>query len=324
MLGVVEYTAGGGPAGCRAARSGDVSDLACGRRRPWVAKDRSQPAPPRGAALARHEPCRRGSRRAPIGHALSELMRKLTDMERPVQAVVFDFFGTLTPPRPDALRAAEKHSSADILAIDRERWIAELDAVWEQRIRGELGDVRSVFRHVARRLGQEPSERLLAAAVKARLDDYVGAAALRPGALRALTELKAAGFALALVTDTSPELPEVWGRLAVAPLFDATVFSCVEGTRKPDPAMFLAACDRLGLEPNSCLYVGDGGSNELAGASAVGMRAVMFKPEDWDLHPGGDRPAFWSGPTVAALPELLASDFGFGTSTPKARTRQSS
>jgi hypothetical protein len=54
------------------------------------------------------------------------------------------------------------------------------------------------------------------------------------------------------------------------------------------------------------------------------MRAVMFKADDWNLHPGGDRPTNWSGPTVTALPELLAPDFGCGPSSAQARTRQAS
>jgi putative hydrolase of the HAD superfamily len=35
---------------------------------------------------------------------------------------------------------------------------------------------------------------------------------------------------------------------------------------KPDPRIFQLACKRLGLQPEDCLYVGDGGSNEFTAA----------------------------------------------------------
>ena len=44
---------------------------------------------------------------------------------------------------------------------------------------------------------------------------------------------------------------------------------------KPDPAIFRLSMDALGASPDECLYVGDGGSDELAAARALGMRAIQ-------------------------------------------------
>ncbi len=52
----------------------------------------------------------------------------------------------------------------------------------------------------------------------------------------------------------------------------------VIGLVKPDPAIYQLACQRLGVIPEDCRYVGDGGSNELTGADASGMRAVLIAP----------------------------------------------
>lgn len=42
---------------------------------------------------------------------------------------------------------------------------------------------------------------------------------------------------------------------------------------KPDPAIYRRALDDLGVMPSQVAFVGDGGSDELAGAAAVGMRS---------------------------------------------------
>jgi putative hydrolase of the HAD superfamily len=37
---------------------------------------------------------------------------------------------------------------------------------------------------------------------------------------------------------------------------DAVVESCVEQVRKPDPKIYQIACDRLGVHPSSCIFLG--------------------------------------------------------------------
>ena len=55
--------------------------------------------------------------------------------------------------------------------------------------------------------------------------------------------------------------------------------------RKPDPRLFRKVAAGLRSSPAACLYVGDGGGGELAGAAAVGMRAVLLAGSDWHNHP---------------------------------------
>jgi len=54
------------------------------------------------------------------------------------------------------------------------------------------------------------------------------------------------------------------------------VFSCEVGLAKPDPAIYHLAAARLGVEPAECLFVGDGGSDELSGAGAAAMTPVLL------------------------------------------------
>lgn len=50
---------------------------------------------------------------------------------------------------------------------------------------------------------------------------------------------------------------------------------------KPHSEIYLTACDHLKVSPKNSIFVGDGGSNELQGAAAVGMKAYQatwFQP----------------------------------------------
>ena len=62
-------------------------------------------------------------------------------------------------------------------------------------------------------------------------------------------------------------------------LFDMVVESSVEGIRKPDPAIYRLACERLGVEPAACVFLDDLGIN-LKPARAMGMHTIKVVDED--------------------------------------------
>jgi putative hydrolase of the HAD superfamily len=113
------------------------------------------------------------------------------------------------------------------------------------------------------------------------------------------------GLAVGVVSDCSAELPAYFPELPIAPLVDTAAFSFVLGFRKPDPRIFTACCTALGVAPQECLYVGDGGSDELAGATAVGMHAVHLDVPGEDHGVVYGRHLSWDGARISALPQLL-------------------
>ncbi len=90
-----------------------------------------------------------------------------------------------------------------------------------------------------------------------------------PGAVAAVERLAAQGLALAVVSNWDVGLHEKLGPLASR--FQCVVTSAEAGAPKPDPAVFLAALEQLGVEPGRALHVGDERSDE-GGARAAGMR----------------------------------------------------
>lgn len=70
---------------------------------------------------------------------------------------------------------------------------------------------------------------------------------------------------------------------AVMALFDLVVESSVEGVRKPNPAIYELACQRLGVAPSACVFLDDLGVN-LKPARALGMATIKVVTESQALQ----------------------------------------
>lgn len=126
----------------------------------------------------------------------------------------------------------------------------------------------------------------------------------RDGALETLRELHGRGLRVGLVSACTEDVPRLWPESPFADLVEEPVFSCEVGVSKPEPQIYLAACERLDVGPGDCLFVGDGANDELAGAQRVGMRAVCVLP------PGRAEPLWpeargWK-PTISSLHDVLS------------------
>jgi putative hydrolase of the HAD superfamily len=219
-------------------------------------------------------------------------------------AVVFDFYGTLTPVSPSEAWAGNAARLATVMGVSPSALVQVLDDSFPERISGALGGVRETMAAVAVRLGVRLSQEQLDEAAQTRRAVQESMFELRPEALGVIGRLRSAGFRIGLVSDCTTELPDAWSRLPLASVVDAPVFSCVEGTRKPDPRLFRKAAADLGTEPGHCVYVGDGGGRELTGASGVGMRAVLLAGSDWHAHRDHNRESDWAGLRIGSLTEL--------------------
>lgn len=58
--------------------------------------------------------------------------------------------------------------------------------------------------------------------------------------------------------------------------FRFSISACDIGIAKPAPAIFLHACERLGVAPEHVLHVGDDPHADIAGARAAGMRTAWI------------------------------------------------
>jgi putative hydrolase of the HAD superfamily len=68
----------------------------------------------------------------------------------------------------------------------------------------------------------------------------------------------------------------------------------------------IADIKQLGVEPQSCLYIGDGSSQELTGAERVGMQAVLLDVANYDPADNYRVDADdWNGQSVLSLKQVL-------------------
>ncbi|KUL29366.1 HAD family hydrolase [Actinoplanes awajinensis] len=218
------------------------------------------------------------------------------------RAVVFDFFGTLTR---SVQRGPQHAAIARALGADPETMVGVLDRTFRARACGRYGSAEATLRFVIEQSGGRPRPGAIRAAMPARVDALRADTRLRADAVSALTAIRDRGVRTALISDCTHELPAFLPGLPVAPLLDAQIFSVELGVCKPDPRIYLAACERLDVHPEECLYVGDGGSHELTGAAAVGMTPVRLAALDLADHLVFDADTTFTGRTVRSLTEVL-------------------
>jgi putative hydrolase of the HAD superfamily len=92
--------------------------------------------------------------------------------------------------------------------------------------------------------------------------------------LAAVAAVRKAGIRTALLSNS-------WGnrgypRERFGELFDGVVISGEVGLRKPDPPIYRLAAERIGLPPDSCVFVDDIEENVTA-AEAVGMSGIVHR-----------------------------------------------
>lgn len=93
-------------------------------------------------------------------------------------------------------------------------------------------------------------------------------------------------------------------RIGLDHLFEVRLSAADVGAPKPDPAMFRAACDRLGLRPGDLVHVGDDPRLDVHAARRFGARAVWVNRAAAPWPEGLPRPHH-EMVSLAPLPELL-------------------
>lgn len=220
------------------------------------------------------------------------------------QAVLFDLFNTLVPGGSRDERDTTSRLMAEVLGVDPDALADLVRHTFDDRTRGRLGDLRHTVHWLARTLGATPSDAAVSAAVELRLEMTIGLHR-RTWAIPTLVELAHAGVPRGLVSDCSAETPQIWAASPLAPHFEAVSFSCVTGHRKPEPGAYLAAVRQLGIDPQDCLYVGDGGSHELTGATAIGFLAIRFTPPPTLQGDSIDDEHDWPGDVISDLMDVV-------------------
>jgi len=188
-------------------------------------------------------------------------------------AILFDLFHTLVSFKFGDIPGRYTH---EILGIDRGIWDDALFNRSEDRLRGNMIDAVEIITDLALMLKPDLDKSLIAEAALHRTDRFRRCLkAARPEILDVLKSLRSAGIKIGLVSNADFPERAGWDESPLAELFDVAIFSCDVGFIKPEPKIYLTCLDKLGVEPQNAIFVGDGGSSELMGAKQVGMTTVL-------------------------------------------------
>jgi putative hydrolase of the HAD superfamily len=195
------------------------------------------------------------------------------------------------------LEAIGRAESADHAALAARFRDVYLPRIFEP---GTLEEVEypALIREILGDAGVEATDGELDRFLAAEHDAWAPARRLGDSTHALLDSLCARGLRLGLVSnafDPPALLHRDLDQMGLAERLDAAVFSSEVGRRKPDPLIFETALERLGVEPERALFVGDRRYEDVRGASELGMRTVLalwFRADEDDRGAEPDHEAF--------------------------------
>ncbi len=209
-----------------------------------------------------------------------------------VQAVIFDMYETLVTQFCSPLYYGTQ--IARDLGLAPEDFLPGWRATEADRATGKL-TFEAVMELLMREHGiwsAEKHRQIVKKRIAIQSDCF---AHLHPQILPLLSALKAQGIRIGLITNCFSEEAKLIRESVLFPCFDAPCLSYELGVRKPDPAIFQTCLNLLDTPARNCLYVGDGGSQELETALHLGMQAVQatwYRREDYETYQASIRPDF--------------------------------
>lgn len=199
-----------------------------------------------------------------------------------IKAIFFDLYETLITEWDGYQKKATY--STEPLGLDREIFKAEWDARRELRMNGTFPDHQSVLRDILNALGKKVVAETIEWVHQERVrTKKVPFGEMNSEVLELLQVLKNRGLKLGLISNCAPEEVYAWNTCELANYFDEVIFSYQVKCAKPDPQIYKMACESLGVKPEQTIFIGDGGSNELTGATEAGMKAyhaTWFLPKE--------------------------------------------
>lgn len=177
--------------------------------------------------------------------------------------MVFDLFGTLVEDADPAIYP----KMAQVLGLSPGEFLTRWGKHYTIRGTGKMTFAESIVAMGFERVLAEEAAKIRSAEVVRSLGAVI------PGAVTLLETLH---VPFTLLSNASVEVPAAWPGGPLARFFSQPLFSCDVGLMKPDPAFYSLASERLRLNPQECVFVGNGGDNEIAGAAAAGMTPVQL------------------------------------------------
>ena len=209
----------------------------------------------------------------------------ILDVVASKKAVIFDLFFTLVS---TDIEVDEFRPTHEVLGVDKARWREQAFSTSNARLTGAETDPYKIVGTMAHAIDPTISSAVIRDASEQRIGRFERILLHPPqSTMSTLSALRQSGRKIALISNADAIETRGWDRSPLAPLFDVTVMSWIVGYAKPDPKIYTHCLDLLGIPAAQGVFVGDGGSDELSGANAVGLTSVFvtgLMPEMTDLE----------------------------------------
>lgn len=206
----------------------------------------------------------------------------------PVDAVLFDFGGTLDAPGvawKERFHALYAEAGIEMTPEAFAPHFYAADDLLVGGVGADTGLCETVARLVAGlEITLEPRAAAVGAAIAERfMADSLASIAVARDVLGALRR----EYRIGIASNFYGNLDAVCAEVGLADLIDVAIDSEVVGASKPDPRLFTAATDALGCAPGACVFIGDSLRRDKVGAEGVGMRFIWItSPTDRRAHDG--------------------------------------
>jgi putative hydrolase of the HAD superfamily len=219
------------------------------------------------------------------------------------QAVVLDLFGTLVDAPTTADRDEACARLAAVMGVAVDSVVRYFGATWAIRHDGTLPSLAALVDHLIDRVGGSPAATAgVERAMRERAEQRLTPESI---VLRVLAGLRADGIQVGVLSDASAEIAASWSQSELAAAVDGVVFSCTAGAVKPHPMLYQRIQARVDRPPSQMLYVGDGGGDELHGATRAGLTAIRVRRRGpSNALAFGETP--WEGTELACIEDLPA------------------
>ena len=216
-----------------------------------------------------------------------------------IRAILLDAAGTLIRPAELVADVYARHFAAEGWRVEADRLSEAFrsafgdagDPSYSDFPEGDLAERawwRKVVAATARRAGVEMPAEVLERCFAGLFEHYAsgGAWVMFLEVRSQLARWRANGFRLAVVSNFDRRLHRILDELDLASAFDAIVCSADARARKPDPAIFRQALDRLGVSAPEAVHIGDCPVADGRGAAGLGLAGFVLKRPEITLLDG--------------------------------------
>jgi putative hydrolase of the HAD superfamily len=189
-----------------------------------------------------------------------------------IKGVIFDMFETLVTHYKCPLYFGSE--IADDLGINTRDFLKIWDEYEEERTIGKV-DLEFVLSDILTRYNKYSLDAIrfvVKKRVKIKQQCFEN---ISEEIVAMLDILKKKKIKIGLISNCFSEEVEVIKDSILYNYFDVCCLSYEMGIKKPDQRIFRECVKMLDVKENECIYIGDGGSNELDAAKSVGIRAVQ-------------------------------------------------